>query len=330
MSVNDEMPRKLVMHWTEQKLQGPQWLIEDYLERASVAAMIGQPASGKSFLALDWAACIASGQSWNEHRVSRGGVLYIVGEGVSGFGRRLAALKKDGRLSTKDPFFLVTSGFSPFDAEKNAALLLEASELVHRPSIIIVDTLASVFLGRDENKAQDMGTFLKALTELANSLGAALLIIHHSHRDYERARGSSALLGALDTEIFLKPSGDITTGTVTKNKDGKIPPPFLFAVREMDIGVTDSFGNPASSGVVDYKVATELHEGGSLDDLSKGEKRVVDKLVELGGSSWIEQSRLWEAMKSLGFREPIYSKIIRGLVDKGYAEQSGLTIRRKT
>ena len=40
--------------------------------------------SGKSFLALAWALCIASGKRWLDREVETGPVVYVAAEGVSG------------------------------------------------------------------------------------------------------------------------------------------------------------------------------------------------------------------------------------------------------
>jgi AAA domain len=58
------------------------WLIEDYLERDTVTQLFGDPGSGKSFIALDMALSIATGQEWHGHATKSGPVFYIAGEGL--------------------------------------------------------------------------------------------------------------------------------------------------------------------------------------------------------------------------------------------------------
>ena len=72
-------------------LQPPQWLIKRFVSADSLTTLFGSPGCGKSFVAIDMACCIASGQEWNGNRTATGQVLYIAGEGHVGFARRLTA-----------------------------------------------------------------------------------------------------------------------------------------------------------------------------------------------------------------------------------------------
>lgn len=75
-------------------LTGPKsarWLVRSWIEAGSLALLFGESTAGKSFQALDWAACIATGKYWNGCAVQHGPVFYIAGEGKGGIGRRLAA-----------------------------------------------------------------------------------------------------------------------------------------------------------------------------------------------------------------------------------------------
>ena len=53
--------------------------------------IFGQPASGKSFLAVDLAASIATGRAFQGLKTQKGDVVYIAGEGYRGLKRRFTA-----------------------------------------------------------------------------------------------------------------------------------------------------------------------------------------------------------------------------------------------
>jgi RecA-family ATPase len=53
--------------------------------------VFGDPGSGKTFIALNVAASVATGIAWNGQNVKQGSGFYIAGEGFSGISRRLAA-----------------------------------------------------------------------------------------------------------------------------------------------------------------------------------------------------------------------------------------------
>lgn len=45
-------------------LRQPEPLIEDTLDKRTVLLLAGRNSTGKSFLGLDWACCIATGRPW--------------------------------------------------------------------------------------------------------------------------------------------------------------------------------------------------------------------------------------------------------------------------
>ncbi len=49
-----------------------EWVIDGILETGALGCLFGDPASYKSFMALDWALCIASGTQWKGHIVKTG------------------------------------------------------------------------------------------------------------------------------------------------------------------------------------------------------------------------------------------------------------------
>ena len=68
--------------------------------------------------------------------------------------------------------------------------------------LVIIDTLARSMGAGDENSSQDMGAFIAACDQIRRATGATVLIVHHSGKSSNAgARGSSALLGAVDTAI---------------------------------------------------------------------------------------------------------------------------------
>ena len=98
------------------------------------------------------------------------------------------------------------------DGEQTDALFVRLKHL--RPRLIVVDTVARYSSGLEENSASDMGKFVSFLTELATASGACVLLVHHSARGTDHARGSNSLEGAVETEIHI-----------TRNKSGKADKP---------------------------------------------------------------------------------------------------------
>ena len=72
-------------------IQPTNWLIKPFLESNSLAVMFGDPAAGKSFMAIDMACSIVTGTTWHGQRVKQGAVFYIAGEGLNNIRKRFRA-----------------------------------------------------------------------------------------------------------------------------------------------------------------------------------------------------------------------------------------------
>jgi hypothetical protein len=63
--------------------------------------------------------------------------------------------------------------------------------------------------GKDENNAKEMGGLVQTADKLKHDYQCAVMLVHHTgHNNQDRARGSTAFKGALDTGILVKPLGD--------------------------------------------------------------------------------------------------------------------------
>ena len=74
----------------------------------------------------------------------------------------------------------------------------------------------------DENSDKDMGELIRTADKLKDDYQCAVMLVHHTgHANLDRARGSTAFKGALDTEIIVSPLGDQDLTTkCEKQKDG--------------------------------------------------------------------------------------------------------------
>jgi hypothetical protein len=88
----------------------PVWLIEPIFQEGSLVFLVGEPATGKSFIALSMALAIASGQEWIGRAVRSGPVVYVVGEGGRAIGKRIQAWQqRNGLQALPDAFFILTA-----------------------------------------------------------------------------------------------------------------------------------------------------------------------------------------------------------------------------
>lgn len=194
----------------------PEPLIREVLYRNSTAWLIGPPANAKSFVALDFAGCVGTGEPWQGCRVEQGLVLYMVAEGLSGVRQRVRAWEASMGRPMEGVQFLPVAVQAANRAEWVTFVDL-AAEL--RPTLIVIDTQARVTVGMEENSAKDMGEFVQRVEQLRVATGACVMVVHHQGRSGEHMRGSTALEGAATTIIRVKKDDDMVTVECAKQKD---------------------------------------------------------------------------------------------------------------
>lgn len=235
-------------------IQPTSWLVRDYIEADSLALMFGDPASGKSFVAIDIACCVATGTAWHGHAVTKGAVFYVAGEGMNGLMRRFMAWRIENGADPKGLYLAshaVALCTAKAAAEVANALDEVADETGVTPRLIVIDTLARNF-GGDENSTEDMSAFVTNVDAfLRQKYQATVLVVHHTgHADKSRARGAMALKGALDAEYCVSRDESTVRFESTKMKDAGTPDPAAFRMREIELPAVDDDGVPATSIVL--------------------------------------------------------------------------------
>lgn len=181
------------------ELPAPVPLIYDLLDKNSESWIIGAPGSFKSFIALDLAAHVGMGKEWHGHRVRQERVLYLAAEGANGMTLRTRAWREVyGRMEGVDflPLPVQVSNVADWQA------LVKVAER-REYGFVVIDTQHRVTKGLDENTAEGMGHYTSAVTAIREATGACVLTVHHTGRNGQDARGSSAIDGAQDTELKL-------------------------------------------------------------------------------------------------------------------------------
>ncbi len=203
-----EVAERIESLWLERddldNLPGPEPLLGKILFRKSLVVLAGAPGSFKSFVALDWAATVATGKSWQSHGATRGTVVYLAGEGDAGFPKRLRAWEISHNRGAKAPLQVFPRPMGlhrPGDPETEG---LVDSIIRRAPDLVIVDTLARYSPGMNENSAEDMGQLVQVLSRIKDETGACVVVVHHTTKDDGTERGSSALRGASDGLYMMK------------------------------------------------------------------------------------------------------------------------------
>lgn len=207
----------------------PAWLIDGILPARGLACIIGAPKSGKSFLTSDMLCSVARGALYAGRTTMQGPVVYLTGEGVNGFKRRLIAMRRHhGIEGTRVPFYMIENvpdlGSERTDLPQ-LIMALDAFIATHAPGgvrAIVLDTLARCMGEADESSARDMGRFVNRCSTIERHFGCVVIVVHHVGKDASRGgRGSSALNGAADVTMLVEKTETFSKVRITEMKDGR-------------------------------------------------------------------------------------------------------------
>lgn len=222
-------------------LPEPVYAVRGVLQLDSLAWLVGRPGHGKSFVALDLAGCVGTGEIWQGHPTLPGVVLYVVAEGLHGVKLRVRAWEAAMSREMSGVHFLPL----PVGVTSGAWRDLCAAANRIGAQMVILDTQARMTVAMEENSAKDMGLYVHALEELRAATGATVLSVHHEGVGGERMRGSTALDGAATTILRAVKEEDIINLQMIKQKDAA--PLDDLALRLVPFGNSAIIGSPDES-----------------------------------------------------------------------------------
>lgn len=209
------------------EINDTQWLVEDIIPNESLIILYGHSGCGKTFIALDISLHIAHNKPWKKQSiVKKGIIIYCIGEGIHGISNRIKAWHNYNNLPLDAPFILLpieaVSFAEPENIDKMISTIEQIKEEYDLPiSMIIIDTLSKASVGYDENSSKDMGQFLYNFDIIKKYFNTSIMFVHHSGKNSTRGmRGSSYLLGTVDTAIQVDNMNDTILVQIEKQKDG--------------------------------------------------------------------------------------------------------------
>jgi hypothetical protein len=249
----------------------PEWLIKGILPEGELNVIFGASGSGKSFVALDFAAHIARGAPWRGRRVKKGKTVIVAAEGGGGYAKRTRAYAKYHGLTAAEMADIGIVLAAPnFLEQDDIAEVIGEIRKFGDVSSVFIDTLAQVTPGANENASEDMGRALSNLKLLHRALKTTVNVVHHAGKDLSKgSRGWSGIKGAAESQIeVLRHEDNSREIFVEKMKDGEDGMRLPFKLEVVDLG-TDRDGDPLNSCVA---VECDPAPKGDMD-LGRGLKR---------------------------------------------------------
>lgn len=318
----------------------PEYLIDDILPQAALAVLFGAPGSGKSFSIIDMCMAIARGTRWRDKDVKKGGVLYVAAEGAGGVAMRLRAYREYHEPDASKMVFKIMSDAPDMMKVDDVKLVMQRAVTIPGLSVIVLDTLAQVTPGANENASEDMGKLINHCKALHKKTGALVILVHHSGKNAAQgARGHSSLLGAADAMLETVAEGTTFDCprclTVTKMKDGEMFTEFPFRLNKVDLGKSAKGKALSSCVVLHNNESPKLAKGpkgdnqkavfrvfrGLLATTDDGRVRTADLLAD--GAEQLLDKRTPEqvAAKKQDTRRQRAQEAIDGLIAGGFIEE---------
>lgn len=174
-------------------------LVPHLLYRGRTTLLVAPPKTGKTTLVWDVISALSSGSEVLGAQVPVSRVLVLALE--EALGDTKDRVLEHGLAKSTNVFVLSdhhVPGHRPFE-------VLEANVAVVKPDVIVIDTL-SVYAQSEVASENDAASWLAVLPELnrlAHRLDIAILLIHHTDKSGNNARGSTTICAVPDNLAYL-------------------------------------------------------------------------------------------------------------------------------
>ena len=212
------------------------WLWRPLLARSKLHLLAGEAGQGKTTIALAMAATVSLGGTWPDSEPCPAGqVLIWSGEDdpADTLAPRLAAMGAD-----MDRVLFIgdtdNRGRSrPFNPAQDIPMLTEAAVAAGGAALIIIDPMVSTISG-DPNNQADVRRSMEPLSRLANTLGAAVVGIHHFSKGSAGRSPLDRITGSLAFGAVVRVALAVAT---VKDTDGTSRR--VMAIAKSNIGRSD-------------------------------------------------------------------------------------------
>lgn len=193
-------------------------LIQGVLRRGHKLMVSGASKSGKSFMLIELALCLANGRPWMGYKCEECKVLYVNLEiSEPSFAHRIECVSEamDIRMQDCDENLKIINlrgtsvALSKMAGALIGTIIMEEANTFVPFSAVILDPIYKISNG-EENSAKDVGDFCHELDRIATATGASIIYSHHHSKGdqgyksaQDRASGSGVFARDADAMIDM-------------------------------------------------------------------------------------------------------------------------------
>lgn len=193
-------------------------LIKGILRRGHKLMVSGASKSGKSFMLIELALCMATGRPWMGYECEECKVLYVNLEiSEPSFAHRIESVSEAMEIEMDQcdsNLKIINLRGTSVQLEKMAGaligtILMEEADTFVPFSAVILDPIYKISNG-EENSARDVGAFCHQLDKIATATGASIIYSHHHSKGdqgyksaQDRASGSGVFARDADAMIDM-------------------------------------------------------------------------------------------------------------------------------
>lgn len=291
-------------YYDTSKFEFPPSLVKNLLPKTGVAFIGGQSGAGKTFLAVDLAIALATGQPFFGRKVKeKVGVAILAGEGAETLRLRMNVAAQARNIDDPLPIAWMPNVPNLADSRHAPEIMAQLRRLGQRfqarhgvrLGVVIFDTLAATFLLENENDNSEAAKITKVLQNISFGLGVLCVPVHHYGKGAETGlRGASAWRAGSDAVLSVTADRNQLTGVVSnhslwlaKSRVGEEGPVGAFSLKTMFVGLDED-----DEEVTSCYVVPEVVKQISVEERKEGEALLMEMLGE-GGWRESAQSGEW-------------------------------------
>lgn len=189
----------------------PEPVIDGLVYKKGITLLAAHPKQGKTTLSTYAGMCVATGQDFLGHTTEQGSVLFMSCEGnaEAAVYEPYKRIRRGHELEEELPGFKVITVEDKPLFDESGFKVLRALCLIHRPKMLVIDSLVSNLTCNENVSTEVRNTALRPLMQLCKEFDMGCLLIHHRNKGGEHqdainaARGASEFIAGTTAYLML-------------------------------------------------------------------------------------------------------------------------------